>query len=179
MTDRNRRCELTSWKWSHETILGLYRPWSQTGAGTLWTRHKHHAALVTTDSTPLPGEVAHLILSCVCWGIHCRQTCKYHVIYSSMSPHIRNLYTAYILCIEYNQLRLQMYELSVKNISVFGLKCPQQIVIIIHSNDSNYICQQYCIFSLLLYLFTMFIVPLSITHNVSKLLWGLLCLSFT
>lgn len=48
--------ELTSWKWSHETILGLYHSWSQTGAGTLWTRGKQHAVLVTTDSSPSPRE---------------------------------------------------------------------------------------------------------------------------
>lgn len=52
---------LTSWKWSHETILALYRSWSQSGAGTLWTRWKHLVVLVTTDSTPWSGKTAHLV----------------------------------------------------------------------------------------------------------------------
>lgn len=93
MASSDRLCELTSWKWSHETILGLHRSWSQTGAGTLWTRWKHRAVLVTTDSTPSSRETAHLIpLLRLLGNSPSTKTCKC-IIYSSLGPYIRYLYT--------------------------------------------------------------------------------------
>ncbi len=70
MAYSDRLCELTSWKWSHETILGRHRSWSQCGAATLWTRWKHYVAPVTTDSTPSSWGTGHLILWRDCWEIH-------------------------------------------------------------------------------------------------------------
>lgn len=70
MTDSDRPFELTSWRWCHETILVPRHSWSQTGAGTQWTRQMKRAVHVTTGSTPSPWETAHLILCCVRWETH-------------------------------------------------------------------------------------------------------------